>query len=685
MASNININGNTSFIDTTRANENVPAQKQLTENKTPSISSIQENAQEKVDMHINKNLTTATPTTGPSVDTVTAQMKPTGDSIHTDPINQIFNPKKINGTQNEQAILNALKGMNGFGEKSIIKDDGNIDFQALGLSKKQIEKNQIQGKVWIDYNGKFQVKVNGYLGDDLRSAFIALKDNVDIAAKKSGLQNPITLDPNVLGKPSEPDRQVMERGGQIQYRALEGNKTLKLVLDPGKDGKDDGLTVSVLADYRGNEIKSIKTSAKIPLSVVFEGQALEGSDVRTPKAFLPNWREQQYFKRAEIKSEWFFSHKTSDNANSVDRTQAQNDLWKGVNEYLKWSVEQKEEYGSIETGSGNKTDTAIKDGSGNAGTKVQPIEEGPVKNPTRIAKILDQLGKTKQDVAPQYRAKIYGEKTSLKMFEQVGSETIASKTKPMSPKVEIKPVTTKNIHTPTIETLSSTANALYQKLNGIDVAGLENKTGNIEARTVATEIIEEKLKNINDNLKTQIKGIIAEIVNEKLKNAKDSNLNDLNNLEKDIADALAEKLKNIKEGNLKVWNQDIADALAEKIKNIKEGLAIEKFKTALKDFQTLREGDNVKAKGSAFEGKDLERVTIALKAARDFKDATDWKFQRGDVGDLVGMGQNFETDEHKKYNANTDKNTLVWALDNFMKDAERLTQAIGTKYSSNNE
>ena len=473
MVSNININGNTSFIDTTRVNENVLPQKQLTENKTPSIGSIQENIQEKVDMHINKNLTTATPTTGPSVDTVTAQMKPTGDRIHphlkeefTDPINQIFNPKEINGTQNEQAIMDGLEGI----LKNFQRGDkeGDIDFTKLGLDPKTIKKNQIQGKVCIDDKGKFQVKVTGYLGDDLRSAFIALKDNVGIAAKKSGLQNPITLDPNVLGKPSEPDRQVMERGGQIQYRALEGNKTLKLVLDPGKDGKDDGLTVSVLADYRGNEIKSIKTSAKIPLSVVFEGQELGGK--KTDHPLLADWRTNRYFERAEIKTEWFFSHKTSDNANSVDRTQAQNDLWKGVNEYLKWSVEQMEEYGSIDTSEGGVEKSHI----------VASAKKGKRTDYKALKKWADEAGKLSDKIRKEQLEELLGEVKDVDLSElddlikdlenQASSENtnVAKERKNQNFNVAIPKPSEKKPKNNKVKTLLNTAKELSESIKKVN-------------------------------------------------------------------------------------------------------------------------------------------------------------------------------------------------------------------------
>ncbi len=66
--------------DAARENENVPTQKPLTANKTPSISSIQENTQEKVGMGINKNLNSITPQTGP--DTVTVKMEHSEDRVH---------------------------------------------------------------------------------------------------------------------------------------------------------------------------------------------------------------------------------------------------------------------------------------------------------------------------------------------------------------------------------------------------------------------------------------------------------------------------------------------------------------------------------------------------------------------------------------------------------------------------
>ena len=259
----------------------------------------------------------------------------------TEPLREVFNPKEINGTKNEGVIFEKLK------EEGVIDDAGKIDFAKLGLSAKEIKKNQLEGKVWVDDNGKFQVKVNGFLGDGCIKAFSALKGKVGSVAQTNELENPITLDPNILGKSSAEDMEVMERGGQIQYHSCgdtNSPRTLKLVLDPGEDGKNDGLTVSVLQSNKGS-VKETRRSAKIPLSVVFEGQELDGK--KTDHPLLENWRENRYFERSVVKTEWFFDKKTSDNTNSVGRTQAQNDLWKATNEYLRWTLNESESHKGV--------------------------------------------------------------------------------------------------------------------------------------------------------------------------------------------------------------------------------------------------------------------------------------------------------------------------------------------------
>ena len=282
---------------------------------------------------------------------VTLQHTKSDECVHphlgeefTEPINKIFNQEKINGDKDESVIKNKLL------EKGIIDKDGVINWGKLGLGPIETKKNHIKGHVWIDDNGKFQVKVNGYAGESLKKAFGKLKDEVGGIADNQNLKNPITLDPAVLGKPSDEDMEILKRGGQIQYRSLgEENppKTLKLVLDPGKaDGQDDGLTVSVLvSDNKGNIFPSSSVlPKKIPLSAVFEGNVW--NERKTDHAILADWRTNRYFERSAIQKKYeryipftsLLDKKQSDNTDDVGRTQAQNTLWNAVNEYLKLAV-----------------------------------------------------------------------------------------------------------------------------------------------------------------------------------------------------------------------------------------------------------------------------------------------------------------------------------------------------------
>lgn len=375
-------------------NENGDIRKNLETKTNSTIKPITENVNlPSGNTKSPRNLTSTNPSVG-----LTVQHEMSEERVHphlgedfTDPINQIFNTKEIDKNQDEQAIFNKLK------EDGVINENGDINFGKLGLGVLEVKKNHIKGRVSME-NGKFQVKVNGYLGDGFVKAYGALKDKVGTVAADNGLKNPITLDPAVLGKPSAEDMEVLKRGGQIQYRAVGDDKppkTLKLVLDPGENGENDGLTVS----YKEGD--NWKTSKKIPLNVVFDGQELDGKKTEHP--LLENWRGKHYFERSEIKKEYeryvpfvpFFDKKISDNTDDTGRIQAQNDLWNAVNEYLRWSVAEDKAMGSFDTSEINeKTQQAISDNSneqmkGPSKIRAMVKEAKPRKNTDKYKDLLE--------------------------------------------------------------------------------------------------------------------------------------------------------------------------------------------------------------------------------------------------------------------------------------------------------
>lgn len=212
--------------------------------------------------------------------------------------------------------------------KGIIDKNGNINFKKYGANKAKLS-----GSIYIE-NGKLQVNIEGNCGPEAAKILQQLKAEVN-----GGKPGPITLDPQIIGI-SKTDKDLLARGGQIQYKTLSNGKILKMTLDPGENGQGDGLTLSVWG-RKGN-----KKTQKIPLSVVFEGQSYNDfSALKDGKPILKNWREQKLFENSAIKIDteklfFFFKQTLSDNTNNIGRTEAQNTLWHAVYEYLRITGEQ---------------------------------------------------------------------------------------------------------------------------------------------------------------------------------------------------------------------------------------------------------------------------------------------------------------------------------------------------------
>ena len=263
----------------------------------------------------------------------------------TDPISQMFT-EKPSSQEAGQAMFNALK------ERGIINANGELNYEALGVAKKA-KAAHMKGKVFVTENG-FDFNIRGRCGNDAVEVMTAFKE----ALEKIQQENPeqmkdinISIEPNAVATPSETDLQVLGRGGQIQYKPLPDGQVIKMVLDPGENGEEDGLSVSVYDKGMKNE--NVKT-IKVPLKVVFEGGEYGDDKTRALKdnnqALLPNWRNQRLFENSSIQKEYtafipgvhHLSRKDKDNTGDVNRIQAQNQLWNAVYEYLKIKVDSKD-------------------------------------------------------------------------------------------------------------------------------------------------------------------------------------------------------------------------------------------------------------------------------------------------------------------------------------------------------
>ena len=267
-----------------------------------------------------------------------------GDEF-TDPISQMFT-EKPSSKEAGQAMFDALR------DKGFINKNGEFNYEALGVAK-NAKAAHMKGKVFVTENG-FDFNVRGRCGDDAVKVMTAFKEALEGIKRDNPEQMKdinISIEPNAVATPSETDLQVLGRGGQIQYKPLPNGQVVKMVLDPGGNGEDDGLSVSVYDKGMKNE--NVKT-IKVPLKVVFEGGEYGDDKTRALKddnqALLPNWRNQRLFENSSIQKEYTafipgihsLSRKDSDNTGDVKRIQAQNQLWNAVYEYLKIKVDSKD-------------------------------------------------------------------------------------------------------------------------------------------------------------------------------------------------------------------------------------------------------------------------------------------------------------------------------------------------------
>ncbi len=259
------------------------------------------------------------------------------DAKTSEAIKKLFEPssKEIN-KEETQSFIKALKD-----QGIIISNDssngGNIDFIKLGLDPKMIKKAGIEGKIFMNEEGKFDFHVTGKCSEEAKQCMQVLKDKLNEIKGDKSIE--ININPEAVGPLSAEDLAALSRGGQIQYSML-NNQMIKLTLDPGAGGKDDSLTISIYPKG-SNKYDNIPDPqpVKIPLNVVFEGAPFgENPGI---KPLLPKWREQKLFENSVINEQYskkFFSRtKIIEKTNQDDpnRIQSQNTLWNAVFEYLK--------------------------------------------------------------------------------------------------------------------------------------------------------------------------------------------------------------------------------------------------------------------------------------------------------------------------------------------------------------
>ncbi|MDR2396733.1 MAG: hypothetical protein LBD69_02685 [Puniceicoccales bacterium] len=232
-------------------------------------------------------------------------------------------------------------------DQGIINKDGEIDFTKLRLSPREIKRAGLEGKVFVKEDGQLDFSIRGKCGESAVKALEGFKQAIEDFIKsqpESGDKITLQINPSNVATPSAGDLDVLRRGGQIQYwpgdtytEKIDGKditlqNTVKLTLDPGENGKEDGLTVDVL-DTGGNRVHG---TPKIPLDIVFGGVEHEGhAALKDGQPILPNWREQKLFEHAHVHVQQAAIGDPESNINDVARIQVENNLWSGVMDYLK--------------------------------------------------------------------------------------------------------------------------------------------------------------------------------------------------------------------------------------------------------------------------------------------------------------------------------------------------------------
>lgn len=251
----------------------------------------------------------------------------------------------------------------------LVRKDGTIDFSKLSKTIKEYNKEHSGNKIEIPTaldlkkanlsvnikveNDVFEMTFNGNCGEATQKVLDVLKTVVNKKFEDKGLKGPITLDTKnvLLGD----DAAVLERGGIIQIKTFPNGKMLKLTLDPGQNGQDDGLTI---------ETKE-KESVKIPLSAVFGGEPYQGVQVKKDgHPILEDYKKRELFLKARPRTEEerilpFTSRFANIKDNKQEAEAASNELWGAVRTYLEATLpsESNSDAGKLHTEAGPQAST----------------------------------------------------------------------------------------------------------------------------------------------------------------------------------------------------------------------------------------------------------------------------------------------------------------------------------------
>lgn len=282
--------------------------------------------------------------------------------------------------------------------------DGSFDLKGLRtrdgkeITAKMLKTAHLKVKITGE-DGKFEYKVSGYCNEEAAKCLEVLEDILNKVDKEvNGKQDPnykpaFNLMANVVrdGGSTPSDLDVLGRGGQIHYKLL-GDDIVKLTLDPGEHGENDGLSVQCLngdgTPKFGDDGAPILQ--KIPLNVVFEGAEHDG--VRAfgdnGRPFLPDWRSSRIFEASQmqVRTEYWTKREVSSNVDDINRVQAENRLWNAAYEYLKLMVNKTVDSGNeatfdIRSPQGNDVNPQKGEVNGKDDLPPPPPPVNPVKTP----------------------------------------------------------------------------------------------------------------------------------------------------------------------------------------------------------------------------------------------------------------------------------------------------------------
>lgn len=268
-------------------------------------------------------------------DSVKMEGHPHLDETTNEIINKCNNKQKTINVEHNKEYYKRLQ------DKGLVDENGNVDYEKLGISKRTIRKAKIKCVMFVNSEGAFDFNTKGTCGKEAQKFMEVLKGALE-EAKGNGedcLEIEINIDPELVGPLSPEELAALGNGGQIQYLASGDGQYVKLILDPGSNGQNDGLTIG---SYKSKSVQGegkYTVHVKIPLKVVFEGADFNGKPGVKPggEPILPKWNEQKLFEEAVVQEKYemhLFHGDRLMETNAMKANQAGNTLWRAVFEYL---------------------------------------------------------------------------------------------------------------------------------------------------------------------------------------------------------------------------------------------------------------------------------------------------------------------------------------------------------------